>query len=165
MDKLIVGIIFVCFSTFCGYLLSKKYRRRKKFFQQWTIFNERFLNEIAYYRRPLKEFYQKFEYDGDFNLFLLGFLESLTKNEGNKWEFEGLLKEFSFLEKEDKGMITDYFLMLGRGDSRSQKEYFSSVKSPLEKRALAVETQAKKYGDLYVKLGFLLGLALLIIIV
>lgn len=165
MDKLIVGIIFVCFSTFCGYLLSKKYRRRKKFFQQWSTFNERFLNEVSYYRRPLKEFYKKYDYDGDFNFFLVGFLDGLTKNEGKKWEFEELLKDFSFLEKEDKKMIIDYFLMLGRGNSRSQKEYFSGVKSPLEKRTLDVDAQAKKYGDLYVKLGFLLGLALLIMIV
>lgn len=165
MDKLIVGILLVCFTTFCGYLFARKYRQRKKFFTQWTLFNERFLSEIAYYRRPIKEFYQKYEYESEFNEFLLDFIKVLSHGAPKKETYDKILEEFPFLEKEDKSQIVDYFLMLGRGDSGSQKSYFSSAKASLSTRLGEVENQAKRYGDLYVKLGFLLGLALLVIIV
>ncbi|MBQ9729787.1 MAG: stage III sporulation protein AB [Clostridia bacterium] len=160
MDKLIVGILVVCFTTFFGRFLSKKYRQRKAFFLQWSLFNERFLGEVSYYRRPIKEFYEKYVYQGEFNDFLQSFLENLSNAEG-KDVYEGL----SFLEKDDIATVKDYFQMLGKGDSGTQKAYFTSVKSTLSTRLSVAETDAKKYGDLYLKLGFLCGLALLIVIV
>ena len=53
MIKFILGVAIICFTSFCGYVLAKKYRQRKNFFSQMNEFNERFLSEIAYYRRPI----------------------------------------------------------------------------------------------------------------
>ena len=61
--------------------------------------------------------------------------------------------------------MVDYFSMLGRGDSSSQKGYFSSVKEDLRRRKIETDAEYKKYGDLYIKLGFLCGLLVLILIV
>ena len=55
-------------------------------------------------------------------------------------------------------------MMLGKGDSASQKAYFSALKEPIGKMQLGAETAYKKYGDLYVKLGFLCGLLILILL-
>ena len=55
LTKFFFGIAIIAFTTYCGYLLSKKYRRRKVFYEQFYTFNERFLNEITYYKRPLIE--------------------------------------------------------------------------------------------------------------
>ena len=60
-------------------------------------------------------------------------------------------------------MVEDYFLMLGKGDSLSQKGYFSSVKEPLLRLQNEAETTCKRYADLYIKLGFLCGLLILIL--
>lgn len=61
--------------------------------------------------------------------------------------------------------MQDYFLMVGRGDSASQKTYFSSVSGVVSKWASDANLAAKKYGDLYIKLGFLCGLFVLILII
>lgn len=45
-------------------------------------FNERFLSEIAYYRRPVKEFSQKYEYQGEFEVLLCSFIDSLKMTNG-----------------------------------------------------------------------------------
>ena len=71
----------------------------------------------------------------------------------------------SFLKKEEMGFLEDYFQMLGKGDSSSQKAYFSAMKDEIQKRYALAENEYKKYGDLYIKLGFLCGLFLLILIV
>ena len=66
MTKFLFGIVMIAFTSFCGYLLARKYRQRKLFFRQLYEFNERFLTEIAYYRRPIQEFAAKYTYRGEY---------------------------------------------------------------------------------------------------
>ena len=163
MIKFCLGIAVVTFSSFCGRLLAKKYRQRSGFFKQFREFNERFLNEITYSRRPLKEFIVAYTYEGEFRELLQDFYAFLKENSSSL----SFLKEgqYVFLKTEDKKIIESYFLMLGKGDSISQKGYFSSVKDTLCKLQNEAQNDAKRYSDLYVKIGFLCGLLLLILMV
>ena len=163
MTKFLLGLAIIAFTTFCGYLLAKKYRQRKLFFQQLHEFNERFLCEISYYKRPVKDFALRYTYRGEFRLLLYNFLHNLDHpTEGNNFLDD---PQCSFLKTEDRRIVADYFLMLGRGDTSSQKSYFTSVKNELTSIQKDADTACKKYGDLYVKLGFLCGLLLLILII
>lgn len=152
----------VAFTTFCGYLLSKKYRKRKLFFHELEIFNERFLSEIAYSRRPIKDFASKYVFLGEFNDALMDFFVAI--DDGRLFTVDDL-QAYSFLKDEEKRFIEEYFRMLGRGDSSSQNAYFSSAKTDLIRYKNMTETESKKYGDLYIKIGFLCGLLILILIV
>lgn len=165
MTKFLLGVAIVAFTSFCGYVLTKKYRRRKLFFTQLREFNERFLNEISYYRRPIAEFSSKYVYKGEFNEFLQDFFSALGKKQTPF--VKELLDDprYDFLTNEEKGVLDDYFQMLGKGDSASQKAYFSSVKERLAKLQTEADGAYKRYGDLYVKLGFLCGLLILILII
>ena len=164
MIKIVLGISIIAFTSFCGYILAGRYRKRKEFFRQFNEFNERFLSEISYYRRPIADFISQYSYKNDFDDLLRLFYERISNE-----EFEGgnLTEEnaFHFLSQEEKSFVDNYFLMLGRGDSVSQKGYFSSVKDKIVTMRNDTETQSKKYGDLYVKLGFLFGLLVLILII
>ena len=164
MLKFLLGVGIVAFTSFCGYLFARKYRQRNDFFSQFKEFNERFLSEISYYRRPIREFMGAYSYRGEFQEFLQAYnmqIEEQGYKEGGFMDME----EYSFLTNEEKRMIKDYFLMLGRGDSSSQKSYFSSVKIGIDKLQVEAEIQRKRYGDLYIKLGFLCGLFILILII
>lgn len=162
--KFIFGIALVLFTTFCGYLFAKKYRQRKLFLQQFKEFNERFLSEITYYRRPIKAFVATYAYKGEFDRFLKVFFQLLEGGQAQARAFD-FKAEFPFLQKEERQTLEDYFLMIGKGDSTSQKGYFSSVKERLSTLSLSAEKDCKKYGDLYIKLGFLCGLLLLILMI
>ena len=132
MTKFIVGIAIVAFCSFCGYKLAGKYRRKKEFYRQFSVFNQRFLEELGYHRRPIAEFARHYRYQGDFQILINCFLSSLnTKQDDNAFLEEG---QFPFLKKEERMEIQDYFFMLGRGDTQAQKNYFSSVKNWLEAR-------------------------------
>ena len=162
--KFFLGVAIVAFTSFCGYLLARKYRQRMLFFQQFYTFNERFLSEIAYYRRPIQAFISQYTFEGQFNEFLS---EVFIEREENM-QIEGVFAKsdkYTFLNKEDRKVATDYFCMLGKGDSASQKCYFSSMKEKLSQLRKDTEIQAKQYVDLYIKLGFLCGLLVLILIV
>lgn len=160
--KFVFGIGIVAFSSFCGYFLAKKYRKRKLFLQQFKEFNERFLSEVSYFRRPIKAFVSTYSYKGEFDRFLKAFFVQLDKGQAQTYAFD-FKSEYSFLREEERQTVADYFLMLGRGDSHSQKGYFASIKERLGAQCAAAETDCKKYGDLYIKLGFLCGLLILIL--
>ena len=55
--------------------------------------------------------------------------------------------------------------MLGKGDAFSQKGYFEMQKSALEEKKTKSTAEAKRHGELYLKLGLLAGLAIVILIV
>lgn len=164
MTKFLFGLVMVAFTSFCGYLLARKYRQRKLFFRQLYEFNERFLTEIAYYRRPIKEFASKYTYRGEFGELLEVFFVRLEDEAIQENTFMDKT-HFPFLKEEERRAVEDYFLMLGRGDSISQRGYFSSIKDELFSECTKAEKACKKYADLYVKLGFLCGLLLLILMI
>lgn len=162
ISKFFIGIAIVLFATFCGRLLSKKYKRRERFLKQFREFNERFLSEISYYRRPIGEFISCYSYQGEFEKLLKNFYQMLKEKE----DFSCFLsdEEYDFLKKEEIQMVENYFFMIGKSDSISQKGYFSSAKDSLEKLQMDAEKDAKRYVELYTKLGFLCGLLVLILI-
>ncbi len=130
---------------------------------QFTLFNERFINEISYYKRPLQAFFTKYAYKDTFASLLNHFLYCVQ----NGVPLQGNLltnNDFDFLNKEEKTVVENYFSMLGKGDSASQKTYFSAQKQALTTLEKESADCCKKYGDLYVKLGFLCGLLILILI-
>ena len=164
MAKFLLGLVIIAFTSFCGYLLSKKYHRRKTFFTRFNEFNERFLNEMSYYRRPLTEFFSKYEYKKEFKFLLDDYIQMLRNGQTSLEKALGTA-DYDFLKKEERSFICDYFYMLGKGDSVSQKAFFGSVKESLKKQESEAIIMSKKYGDLYIKLGFLCGLFILILII
>lgn len=164
MVKVLLCIAIVAFTSVCGYIFARKYRQRKQFFSQLLLFNERFLSEITYYRRPLQIFATKYVYKGAFHTFLQNFFNALNDKAKNA-NFTLLFDDCEFLSQEERGTLEDYFHMLGTGDSASQKAYFSGIKTQIANCQADAEKEYKKYGDLYIKLGFLCGLLIVILIV
>ena len=163
LTKFFLGLAIIAFTTYCGYLFSKKHRKKKVFFQQFYLFNERFLNEITYYRRPLTEIILSDKYAAEFSLLLNSFLQSIKENQAIWLQYLHSL-DFNFLTQEEKNEVENYFSCLGKGDVISQKNYFSSIQEKLKNKSGALEIKVKKIADLYVKLGFLCGLLILILI-
>ena len=154
----------MAFSSFCGHLLAKKYRQRKNFFLQLREFNERFLMEIAYYRRPIREFIAGYAYQGEFDEYLKAYFTDIDARSVR--DRSGVaVPECLFLREDEQKFLDDYFLMLGKGDSVSQKGYFNSVKDKIIKWQVETAEECKRYGDLYIKIGFLCGLLVLILII
>ena len=152
--KLLIGGLVIAFCIFLGYLAAGKYRSRKKFFTQLASFNERYLTELCYARKPLPEFLREYPYAGDFEKTISGFSEKRETD-----------LKLNYLTKEEKKLCADYFGMLGKGDAVSQKSYYSAQKAELEAKKSASEKEAKSRGELYIKLGLLAGLAFVILIV
>ena len=99
MVKFVFALFMLAFTTFCGYLLAKKYRQKKDFFQQFDEFNQRYINELSYYRRSIGEVISHYEYKGEFNIWLTIYCSKLSLEEAQFMNFADL-DDFSFFNQE-----------------------------------------------------------------
>lgn len=148
--KIFLGIFIVIFTTYIGYLLSKKYTNRREYYSCFSSFNKLYLNEIKFTKLPI---------------------ENLIKRTGGnlftdrlRLSFQGKESEYDFLDKNDNDFYNNYVANLGVSDANSQ-ELFVNNSIEFLKKCLdeSIETE-KKYKGLYIKLGFVLGLIIFILI-
>ena len=151
--KLGVAGLVVAFCTLLGYLAAAKYRARRAYFDQLYALNERFLSELAYSRRPVSELLQESGFRGEF-------AETVTAFCARK----GAAIPERLLSERERAVVSDYFSMLGRGDAQSQTGYFTAKRQDLAAFRADSAAEAKKRGELYLRLGVLAGLAAVILI-
>ena len=152
--KIVLACAAIAFCTLLGHFAASKYRSRRAFYGQMHTFNERYLAELGYSRKPLPQFLAEYRYTGEF----ARTVETLAvRREG--------AAPLSFLSAEENKAVQEYFQMLGRGDAHSQSGYFSARRAPLAQKKEESEKEAKERGALYLKLGLLGGLAFVILIV
>ena len=151
---LCAAILVLC--TACAFLFTRKYRMRKDFYYNFLLFNTRLANEVSYTRIPLPSFLEKYRFDGDFARML---------EKKKKSDFAEGTDMFSYLNQDENKFLGDYFRMIGRSDAASQKAYLLSVRQELEDKKKKCEEQYSSYFSLFLKLGFLAGLILVILIV
>ena len=159
--KIIIGIAVVAFTTYCGWFLSRKYRQWKRFFCDMQEFNLSFLEEIAYAKRPFDSFCARRHYAGEFGELLKDVLSRRSERKTTRIAMD----EYTFLTMDERVFVGEYFQAVGRSDAQSQKGYFSNAKNKLDSLKTKGEDDGKKYTDLYTKLGFLAGLAVMVIMV
>ncbi len=152
--KLFLGCAVVAFCVFGGYLAGGKWRARKRFFEQFARFNERYLTELDYSRKPLSAFLEGQDYAGEFKRAA----DALKKREAPDFSRD------TFLTAEERTETENYFGTIGKGDTLSQRNYFAAKRKWLETKKEESEGEAKKRGALYLKLGLLAGLAVVILI-
>ncbi len=150
--KVVLAGAAVAFCVLLGYLAANKYRSRKAFYAQFYLFNERYLSELGYARRPLPQFLAAYPYTGDFQRTLAAF-------SAHGMSFPACLTQ------EEKKECEDYFGMLGRGDAHTQSGYFGARRAALAERKDKSKKEAEERGTLYLKLGLLAGLAFVILII
>lgn len=152
--KLLLCGIIIGFCIFLGWLAAVKYRNRRKFFAQFSTFNERYLGELGYARRNLATAIREYGGEGDFGTLLK---EHAIERQPKR--------RYGYLTEEEQKYCAEYFSMLGRGDAHSQTAYFSAQAGRLSSLRAESESECKKRGELYLKLGLLAGLAFVILIV
>lgn len=151
--KFVLAGLAIAFCVFLGYLAAEKYRARKRFYAGMNSFNEKYLSELRYARKPLPEFLKENNFTGEFTPMLKDF--ALTRNTNvNRY----------FLNADEREQVKHYLEMLGRGDAHTQSGFFEAQQPRIAEAAKCSEKEAKERGELYLKLGLLAGLAFVILI-
>ena len=151
--KIIIGIFFLFLCTFIGYNLSLKYTKRKMFYGNFFNFNEKLLREVSFLQTTIVSLLNDIDINTDFYDSLKHYINT---------------KEFKFdkqyLLEEEKNELNRYFKTIGTSDKIGQLEYLNSMDITLKNKRIQTEENEKKYRMLYIKMGFLIGLIILIIL-
>jgi stage III sporulation protein AB len=108
---------------------------------------------MSYIRRPLPDVIARFRGEAEFDRLLKEYTEKHT------------VGKRKFLSAEENDFLSEYFSFIGKSDYAGQRDYFTSVTPKIKNFTEKGQKDGEKYTDLYVKLGFLLGLAIVIFLV
>lgn len=147
-----LGLMLLATSTFISYVLSDKYRKRKDFYKKFTIFNEKLISELNFSKKTLIEMISNLEDNSDFNKFLCKYVRNRE-----------IVENINYLNSDEQGFFVNYITTIGNGDVVSQLNFVNSAKIEIEKNLNEAIENDKKYKILYLKIGFLIGLILLVV--
>lgn len=153
--KVCFGIISIIICVFIGYRLSRKFLEKRKFYQNFFDFNNNFKNEVAFRQRLLLDIVE--EFNSKEEVFYLSVFKFFKFEEGKK-------EKIKFLSIEENEHFYKYLSVLGSGNKQTETDaLFEEQKYLSDKLELAIKEEAK-YKNLYIKIGFLLGLIIFIIL-
>lgn len=127
-------------TTSIGVFLSAKKKRRMQIFAELYEFNEQLLLNMKYSRLPMEKVAKNFKFMPE------------------------VLNGKILLEGKDGEIISDYVFNLGRSDALSQIDYLNERKTVLTKCRDESSNDYKKYSSLYIKIFFLLGVLMAILL-
>lgn len=127
-------------TTALGILLSASKKKKMQVFSELYEFNEQLILNLKFTKSPVNKVAEGFKFVPD------------------------ILQGKKVLDGKDGEFITDYAVNLGKSDALSQIDYLNGRKSALTKyRDESAETY-KKYSSLYVKIFFMVGVLMAVLL-
>ena len=127
-------------TTSIGVFLSAKKKRRMQIFSELYEFNEQLLLNLKFSRQTMDKVAQNFKFIPD------------------------LLKGKKLLDGRDGEVVGEYLFNLGKSDALSQIDYLNERKAVLAKLKDESTEIYKKYSSLYLKIFFLLGVLMAVLL-
>lgn len=140
MIKILLLIAVAGVTTSIGVFLSAKKKRRMLIFSELYEFNEQLLINLKFSRRTMDKIAQNFKYIPD------------------------VLQGKLLLEGTDGETISEYVFNLGKSDALSQIDYLNERKTILAKFRDESTENYKKYSSLYIKIFFMLGVLMAVLL-
>lgn len=125
--------------TTLGVFLSANKKKKAAVFSELCEFNEQLLLNLKFNKKPLYEVAQSFKY------------------------IPTALKGGKVLDGKDGEVVSDYLVNLGKSDAISQIDYLNGRKEMLAKYRDESQLNYKKYSSLYVKIFFMLGVLMAVL--
>ena len=153
--RIFVGFIALFVSVIISNLLTIKFTLKRKFYNDFYEFNKRYKSELAFKRTTLIKLIK--EINTGSNIYLL-----LTNHFNKSCETIEFTKQLSDGEMQ---FINSYLNSIGRGDVASQTEFINQSNEIIYKSLNYSIEEEKKYKTLYIKIGFLAGLIIFVLII
>lgn len=127
-------------TTSIGVFLSANKKKRMQIFAELYEFNEQLLLNLKFSRQTLDKIAQNFKFISE------------------------ILQGRLVLDGRDGEIVSEYVFNLGKSDALSQIDYLNERKATLAKFRDESAENYKKYSSLYVKIFFLLGVLMAVLL-
>ncbi len=154
--NIIIGLVALFSCTYFGFNFSKKFTSRKTFYFDFNEFNKIIKNEINYSQNTLYSILKNnTNTDSDFYKVLKNVILSKEKFTSNQ----------KYLESDELSYFKSYIEKVGSGDKFSQIKFIDNAYEYVNEKYKIASEDEKKYKKLYIKLGFLVGLIIFIVLI
>ncbi len=151
-------IVFLCAAvgTAGGYLIMRRYRRDKCYFDGVVKMIGELKHNISYKRDKLKGILENFTVSGSVQL--QKNIDEYVEFISSKSEKPSITK--GFLSEQCYADVCELFASLGNSDERTQIERLDAFSEKFGRYQTEAAQKYMRYGTAAVKLGFLLGLGI-----
>ena len=126
--RIILGLIGCIVSVYIGYIFSKKYIERKKYYKDFFYFNKNLYNQVSFNQSTLINVIKEKNDDSYFNTLLKEAIICKKKD-------ITLSDNYS---KDDQEFFIEYVSNLGTSDYTTQRKYLTEIDNILQKKLLVI---------------------------
>ena len=150
--RIFFGIFLIVLCTFIGYFFSSKYVSRKDFYIAFSDFNKKLIGEVMFLSETINSIISKEK--GSI------FIDNLKNVLINKKEYE----KIKYLSDDENEFFKEYINVIGKNDRKTETAILRDYEISIDKSREEAVKSAEKYKKTYIKIGFLIGLMLMIAI-
>ncbi len=152
--KIVFGFLLTSLSVYLGKIYSAKYTKKRKFYEDFYDFNRILINKVSFSNNSILTIVNE---NNEGSCFYMTTKEYLINN-STQFNLE-------FIELNEINYLKRYLSEIGTSDRKNQIKYLNTIDIELrDKLNVAIENE-KKYKTLYVKLGFLFGLIIFVLVI
>lgn len=163
------GALCIC-STYIGFAIKKSFDNKKLFFVEWLSFVQFLSQNITFLKRPICEIIENFiasenlRKKSSFKNLLLDYKSLIENCQISNEKLNEIIKKNTPLTICQQKNARDFFATLGTIDKDSQLNNLNLLIEYINKSIKICEKNCASTGALSYKLGFVIGLAIMIII-
>lgn len=157
MKIVLISILIGC-CTYIGYGISKYYSNRKIFYLDLILLMDKLKLDIAFSKEKISNIISSYEpMSKNLKILCQNFVNILEVNQFSK---DSLFENINILKSEEKNTIALFFKTLGRFDLENQANHIVSFQNQIQQYKISTENMCDKYGTIFTKLGFIIGVLL-----
>lgn len=147
------GLLALVVCTLIGYYKSLRYVKISSFYQSFYLFSKKITAEISFSKKSIVEIANELTEKNDFNLCV------------KKFYIENSFCAYKYFDNDENNFLRLYLHSVGDSDRDSQIKSLSHFQKELEEKVNFANENLRKYKTFYIKIGFLVGLILLIMLI
>ena len=161
--KYVLIVVLISCCTYIGFGVSRYYKNRKDFFSDLVMLLDKLRLDINFSKEKIGDIISNFSpLSNHFNKLRNNFLSILDTN---KFDEEVLIEGINILKDDEISCLISFFKSLGRFDIENQTRQIVSFKEEFQKFESECNQKKQKYGSLFIKLGFIIGVLISLLIV
>ncbi|MDR2047007.1 MAG: stage III sporulation protein AB [Clostridiales bacterium] len=166
MLSVIAGALLFLGSLYGGVSIRHYYKTRARYFEELNNLCNLLIDEIIHLKTPLLKILKNFTSmkKDEFSKHTDAFAELLRREVLADRESVLKILDCAYLKKDERIIVADFFMILGRSHSDSQEANIKHYRNKFLEAGGKAEEAYRVKGNLAYKLGILLGIALMIIV-
>ncbi len=158
LNKLLITALCIVAGTMVGLIFSNRLKKRADFFKSVDLFIDTLVSEVSFRKSSIKKIMSDF----------INANNSLFNNNLNEYvscqDISSLKLSRGVVNEIELSDIRKFFVSLGRSDTSTQLTELMNYKSKYSQIFKDADEKRKKFGAMYIKLGFFLGIMLGIVL-